>query len=148
MNDLQANDSGVEQQDANDQFFADAFRRIVRTLIVMLPCLVLLFWVFYSHRFALGFLIGGAVAIVNLLSLKKLVIAFADRVIQSGGQHRSSGLVLRFVLRYGLIAGVGYDIFKSSAMSTYGLVAGLANPAAAVMIEAGYELYGSMRNSH
>ena len=140
--------SELDAKSADDHFFSAAFRRILFTLFILLPCLVLIFWIFYNRRFAVGFLIGGAVAIVNLLSLKKLVIAFADRVIQSGGQQKSSGLVVRFVLRYGLIAGVGYAIFKSSAMSAYGLVAGLAIPAAAIMIEAGYELYGSMRYGH
>jgi hypothetical protein len=135
-------------QDSGEQFFSAAYQRIIRTLLILLPGLVVVFWIFFNHRFAVGFLIGGAVAIVNLLSLKKLVIAFADRVIQSGGNERSSGLVLRFVLRYGLIAGVGYAIFKSSAMSAYGLVAGLGIPAVAIMIEAGYELYGSIRQGH
>ena len=134
--------------DPDEQFFSAAYRRIVRSLLVLLPCLVLVLWIFFNHRFALGFLVGGAIAIINFLSLKKLVISFADRVIHSGGRERSSGLVLRFVLRYGLIAGAGYAIFKSSAMSAYGLVAGLGIPAAAIMIEAGYELYGAMRQGH
>jgi small-conductance mechanosensitive channel len=135
-------------QDSGEQFASAAYQRIIRTLLILLPCLVAVFWIFFNHRFALGFLVGGAIAIVNFLSLKKLVIAFADRVIQSGGNERSSGLVLRFVLRYGLVAVVGYAIFKSSPMSAYGLVAGLGIPAVAIMIEAGYELYGSIRQGH
>jgi hypothetical protein len=135
-------------QDSGEQFASAAYQRIIRTLLILLPCLVAVFWIFFNHRFALGFLVGGAIAIVNFLSLKKLVIAFADRVIQSGGNERSSGLVLRFVLRYGLVAGVGYAIFKSSPMSAYGLVAGLGIPAVAIMIEAGYELHGSIRHGH
>src|SRR5579872_6812415 len=141
MTEIPASDA----QDSGERFFSAAYRRIVRTLLLLLPSAVIVLWIFFNHRFALGFFIGGAIAIVNLLSLKKLVIAFADRVIHSGGQQRSSGLVLRFVLRYGLIGGAGYAIFKSSAMSAYGLVAGLTIPAAAVMIEAAYELYGSIR---
>lgn len=137
-----------QSENAGEEFFSAAYQRIIRILLVLLPCLVLTFWISFNHRFALGFLVGGGVAILNFLSLKKLVIAFADRVIQSGGKERSSGLVLRFVLRYGLIAGVGYAIFKSSAMSAYGLVAGLGIPALAIMIEAGYELYGAIRQGH
>ena len=139
--------SASETQNADEQFFASAYQRIVRDLIALLPASVGLFWIFLDHRFALGFLIGGALSIVNFLSLKKLVITFADRVINSEGQQRSSGLVLRFVFRYGLIAVVGYAIFKSSAMSAYGLMAGLALPAAAIMMEAAYELYISLRRS-
>ena len=140
--------SDGDSQDSGQQFFSAAYQRIVRSLLLIVPLTAIALWIFFNHRFALGFLIGGAIAIVNFLSLKKLVIAFADRVIQSGGQQRSSGLVLRFVLRYGLIAGAGYAIFKSSAMSAYGLVAGLTIPAAGVMIEAAYELSGSIRKGH
>jgi small-conductance mechanosensitive channel len=133
---------------ADEDFFTAAYQRIVRILFVLLPCAVVLLWLFFNHRFAVGFLVGGAIAIINFLSLKRLVIAFADRVIASHGQQRSSGLVLRFLLRYGLVAVAGYAIFKSSAMSAYGLLAGLGIPAVAVMIEAGYELYGSLRRGY
>ena len=133
---------------ADEHFFAAAYERIVRTLFVLLPCFVLLFWTTLTLGFALGFLAGGAIAILNFVSLKKLVIAFADRVISSEGQHRSSGLVFRFLLRYGLVAVAAYAIFKSSAMSAYGLLAGLGLPAPAIMIEAGYELYGSLRRGY
>ena len=140
--------ASVEPQSADESFFAAAFQRIVRILIVLLPCAVILLWGFFNHRFAVGFLAGGTIAIVNFLSLKRLVIAFADRVIASSGERRSSGLVLRFVLRYGLVALAGYAIFKSSAMSAYGLLAGLGLPAVAIMIEAGYELYASLRRGY
>lgn len=134
-----------DQPNSDEHFFAAAYERIVLILAVLLPCSTILFWIFLDHRFAVGFLIGGAIAIINFLSLKKLVIAFADRVIASSGEQRSSGLVLRFLLRYGIVATAGYAIFKSSATSAYGLLAGLAIPAVGIMIEAGYELYGSWR---
>ncbi|HVH87483.1 MAG TPA: ATP synthase subunit I [Terriglobales bacterium] len=140
-------DSGQLER-ADEHFFAAAYQRIVRILFVLLPCLVVLFWAILNRGFALGFLAGGAIAVLNFVSLKKLVIAFADRVIASGGERKSSGLVLRFLLRYGLVAVAAYAIFKSSAMSAYGLLAGLAIPAVAIMIEAGYELYGSLRRGY
>lgn len=133
---------------ADEQFFATAYQRIVGTLFVLLPGLTVLFWAVLNRAFALGFLAGGAIAILNFVSLKKLVIAFADRVIASGGKRKSSGLVLRFLLRYGLVAVAAYAIFKSSAMSAYGLLAGLAIPAVAIMIEAVYELYGALRRGY
>ena len=133
---------------ADESFFSAAFERILRILAVLLPCSAILFWIFFNHRFALGFMVGGAIAIINFLSLRKLVIAFADRVIASSGKERSSGLALRFLLRYGIIAVAGYAIFKSSAMSAYGLLVGLGIPAVGIMIEAGYELYGSWRRGY
>ena len=145
---IDASTNSAQSQSADEQFFAAAYQRLVRILLALLPCLVILFWIFFNHKFAIGFLAGGAIAILNFLSLKKLVIAFADRVIASGGERRSSGLVLRFLLRYGLVGVAGYAIFKSSAMSAYGLLAGLAIPAVGIMIEAGYELYGSLRRGY
>ena len=140
--------SPEEPTGADESFFAAAYQRIVRVLAVLLPCAAIVLWFFFNRKFAVGFLVGGAIAIVNFLSLKRLVIAFADRVIASHGQQRSSGLVLRFLLRYGLVAVAGYAIFKSSAMSAYGLLAGLGIPAVGIMIEAGYELYGSFRSGY
>jgi small-conductance mechanosensitive channel len=137
-----------QTQRADERFFAAAFERIVWLMFVLLAGLVVLFWASLTLGFALGFLAGGVIAILNFVSLKKLVIAFADRVITSEGQQRSSGLVLRFLLRYGLVAVAAYAIFKSSAMSAYGLLAGLGLPAPAIMIEAGYELYGSLRRGY
>ena len=133
---------------SGESFFSAAFERIIRILAVLLPCSTILLWIFFNHRFAVGFLVGGTIAIVNFLSLKRLVIAFADRVIASSGERRSSGLVLRFLLRYGIVAVAGYAIFKSSAMSAYGLLVGLGIPAVGIMIEAGYELYGSWRRGY
>lgn len=141
-------ESPGQPADSDESFFSAAFQRIVRDLLVLLPCTAIVLWLSFNRRFAVGFLIGGVIAILNFLSLKRLVIAFAERVIASEGKERSSGLVLRFLLRYGLVAAAGYAIFKSSAMSAYGLLAGLGIPAVGIMIEAGYELYGSFRRGY
>ena len=137
-----------QSETTGEQFFAAAYRRILCILLALLPGVAVLLWIFFDRKFSVGFFIGGAIAILNFLSLRKLVIAFADRVIASGGEQRSSGLVLRFLLRYGLVGVAGYAIFKGSVMSAYGLLAGLAIPAVGIMIEAGYELYGSFRRGY
>ncbi|HET9741121.1 MAG TPA: ATP synthase subunit I [Terriglobales bacterium] len=140
--------SAKQTETESERFYSAAYLRIVRFSMVLLSCLTIVFWFALDHGFALGWLAGGVVAIVNFLSLKKLVIAFADRVIASGGTQRSSGLVLRFLLRYGLVAVVAYGIFRSSAMSASGLLAGLTLPALAIMIEAGYELSMYLRRGY
>lgn len=144
MNDVSVSAPETE----SERFYSAAYSRIVRFSIILLPCLTAIFWFALDHGFALGWLAGGIVAIFNFLSLKKLVIAFADRVVASGGTQRSSGLVLRFLLRYGLVAAVAYGIFRSSAVSAYGLLAGLTLPALAIMIEAGYELSMYLRRGY
>jgi hypothetical protein len=129
-----------------DSFYSGAYRRIMRDLVVLVPCATIVLWFVFNHLFAIGFLVGGGVAIFNFTVLKRLIIALADRVISSAGRERSSGLVARFVLRYALVAAVAYAIFKSSPMSAYGLLAGLGIPGIAIMVEATYEMYWSFRN--
>ena len=53
--------------------------------------------------------------------------------------------MLRFCLRYLLIAFAAYVIFKSSADSLYGLFAGLSLPVVAILIEAVLEVYSALR---
>jgi small-conductance mechanosensitive channel len=128
-----------------EDFYSNAYRRIVLDLLVLVPCSSLGLWLGFNRAFAIGFLVGGGVAIFNFVVLKRLIIALADRVISSAGRERSSGLALRFVLRYVLVAAVAYAIFKSSPMSAYGLLAGLGIPGIAIMMEAAYEMYVSFR---
>jgi hypothetical protein len=49
--------------------------------------------------------------------------------------------VLRFLLRYFLMAAAAYAIFTVSRASLYGLFAGLFLPVAGIACEAAYELY-------
>jgi len=53
--------------------------------------------------------------------------------------------VLRFLLRYFLIALGAYAIFKISRNGLYGLLVGLFLPVGAILMEAGYELYAVLR---
>lgn len=143
--DQQAGDVAQGSVSLGENFYSGAYRRIVRSLLVLVPCSAIGLWLGFNRSFAIGFLVGGGVAIFNFVVLKRLIIALADRVISSGGRERSSGLALRFVLRYLLVAAVAYAIFRSSPMSAYGLLAGLGIPGIAIMMEAGYEVYVSFR---
>lgn len=143
--DQQAGRVARRSASADEDFYSGAYRRIVRDLLVLVPGSTIALWLTFNRAFAIGFLVGGGVAIFNFVVLKRLIIALADRVISSGGRERSSGLVLRFVLRYVLVAAVAYAIFKTSRMSAYGLLAGLGIPGIAIMVEAAYEVYVSFR---
>ena len=89
--------------------------------------------------------IGCAIAFVNFHWLKRVVSALADRATASGERQSSKGVVLRFLLRYFLIALVAYAIFKISRNGLYGLLAGLFLPVGAILLEAFYELYVALR---
>jgi hypothetical protein len=127
-----------------DAFYVSAYRRIVIFMVVLFPVIAALLWTFLNGRVGLSFFIGGIIAIFNFLWLKRLVNAFADRVIASGNPRSRGGLASRFLLRYGLVALASYVIFKSSHLSLAGLFAGLTLPAGAILCEAAYQIYRSV----
>jgi hypothetical protein len=129
----------------SEAFYSRAFERIARSMWILLFAVATLLWLALGRSVALSFAIGGLVAALNFHSLKRLVVAFADKVIGAGEARGSGAMVLRFLLRYGLIAIVAYVIFRGSSVSAYGLFAGLALPVPAILIEAAYEAGSALR---
>nr|MBA3916430.1 ATP synthase subunit I [Terriglobales bacterium] len=76
----------------------------------------------------------------NFIWLKKVVSAIADQITRTGQRQSSAGVVLRFLLRYALMAVAAYVILSVSPASLKGLFAGLFLPVAAILFEAGYEM--------
>jgi hypothetical protein len=128
-----------------EAFYERAYQRIVRSMLV-LPILVFpLLLIKFHLAVALGFVAGSAIAFFNFYWLKRAVVALGDRVTNSTYKQSGSRVVGGFFMRYALIAVGAYVIFKSSAMSGYGLFMGLFVPVGAVLIEAVYETYGALR---
>ena len=120
-------------------FYSGALRRISRLMLILAAALSFAGWWRYGWRVALGFACGCAVAYLNFHWLKRVVTALADRATESGQSQSSGGMVLRFLLRYVLMALGAYVIFTVSPASLYGLFAGLFLPVAAIACEAAYE---------
>jgi hypothetical protein len=125
----------------SEAFYSGALDRISRLMVMLALGLSAAAWWRYGWRIALGFACGSAVAYLNFHWLKRVVIALADRATQSDETQSSQGVVLRFVLRYVLMALGAYVIFTVSRASLYGLFAGLFLPVAAIACEAVYELW-------
>jgi len=134
-----------DESNPADQFYSGAYARILGSMLLLGFVGSGVFWAEFGRRFGMGFLIGAAIALLNFHWLKRIVGALADRATRAGSKASAGGVVLRFLLRYGLIAAAAYVIVKSSSVSIYGLVAGLFLPVAAIFIEAGYELYVALR---
>ena len=134
----------VDDREAEDSS-ANTLRRVFVSMIVLLVAGPPLLWAKYGHGMALSFVLGGGISLVNFYWLKRTLAALVEAVAVRGRKRSSAGIVLRFVLRYVLIAVAAYAIFKSSAMSMYGLCAGLSLPVGAVLIEAAYAIYGALR---
>jgi hypothetical protein len=124
-----------------EKFYAGALRRISRVMIVLAVVLSATAWWRYGGRVALGFVVGCSVAYLNFHWLKRVIGGLADRATGPGGERSSGGVVLRFLLRYVLMALGAYVIFTVSPASLYGLFAGLFLPVAAIACEAAYEVW-------
>jgi hypothetical protein len=127
------------------------FDRIIpRLLRNMLVAGVLLLWLafwFYRWAGAIGFAFGVAVSYVNFRSLTRGVEGLADRIVNRNSLEKGGRIVLRFVVRYGLVGAAAYVIFKSSALAFRGFLWGLCVPVAALMAEAAWEGYAAFRRS-
>jgi F0F1-type ATP synthase assembly protein I len=126
-------------------FEVKVFRRLIVVMAALLIAFTPLFWLRYGRAMALSFVVGGAISLINFYWLTRILAAMVDAVALQGKRRSARGIVLRFLLRYLLIAVAAYAIFKSSAMSLYGFCAGLSLPVGAVLIEAAYAIYGVLR---
>ena len=126
-------------------FEVSVFRRLFVVMVGLLIALTPLVWLRYGRGMALSFVIGGAISLINFYWLKRILTRMVNAVAVEGKRRSAGGIVLRFLLRYVLIGVAAYAIFKSSAMSLYGLCAGLSLPVGAVLIEAAYATYGALR---
>lgn len=124
-----------------------AVPRMFRTLLVVsVVALLPAFWR-YGWIGAIGFGAGATVSCVNFRSLQHSVEALADRIVNRHSQEKGGRIVLRFLLRYGLVAAVAYAIFEGSALAFRGFLWGLCLPVAAMMIEAGFEIHAAFRRN-
>jgi hypothetical protein len=128
--------------------FSTYERIIPRVLRNMLVASVLLvapaFW-FYGRLGSLGFAFGAAVSYVNLRSLTRGVEGLGDRIVNRNSREKGGLIILRFVVRYGLVGAAAYAIFKSSPTAFRGFLWGLCVPVAALMAEAAWEGYTAFR---
>jgi uncharacterized membrane protein len=131
----------VSIQAAGGSFYAGALTRISRIMVLLACGGALASFILYGWRIGLGVLFGSFIAYVNFHWMKQVVNALAERCTKSQGSPPGKGIVLRFLVRYALMALAGYAIFNASPASLYGLFAGLFLPVAAIACEAAYEAY-------
>lgn len=128
-----------------ETFSRNMLRRLFLTMIILLAAAAPVLWAKYGEGMGLSFLLGGGISMVSFYWLQRTLAALVDAVAVRGEKRSSAGVVLRFLLRYLLIAVAAYAIFKGSAMSMVGLCAGLSLPVGAVLIEATYAIFGALR---
>jgi len=122
------------------------YQRLNFSLGLLLVSGVLTFLSLRDWKMSLGFLLGGLIGVFNFVVLKRTVSAVGEVVAEGRATPSVKRQVFKFFFRYLLLAVVLYVIFKSSAVSVYGLFIGLFLPVAAILIEAIYELYSALRH--
>ena len=122
-----------------ESFYSGALGRISQIMLVLAFVCSIVAWWRYGEWVAIGFVSGCAVAYLNFHWLKRVVTTLADRATQPGRAQSNKGMVVRFLLRYVLMALGAYVIFTVSPASLYGLFPGLFLPVAAIACEAAYE---------
>lgn len=128
-----------------EAFYAGAERRIPRFMAAAFALSAGTLWYWLGRQFALGFLIGSAVALANYIWLGQITAAFIERLSGAAAAASRGSLVPRFLMRYTLIALLAYGMFKIRPASLSGFLAGLFLPVAAFFGEAVYELYVALR---
>lgn len=136
---------GRQAVDTDQEFFDSTYRRLVVNMVGFGLAGMPAVWVWYGRAMALTFFLGSAIAIVNFFWLKSSVVAMGARLERTGQTPSSSGIILRFLLRYFLIALAAYAILKSTAGSLNGLFIGLSLPVGSILIEAVYQVLGAFR---
>ncbi len=94
---------------------------------------------------AIGFAAGAAVSCINFRALERSVEGLAERIVNSQSREKGGRIVLRFLVRYALVGAAAYAIFRGSVLAFHGFLWGLCLPVAAMMLEAGCEVYAALR---
>ena len=125
----------------SDALYSATLARVNRLMIAIGIAGLITAFTYFGWRIGMGFVIGALVAYVNFYWLKKVVAGIADLTVTSGTAASSRGVVIRFLLRYFLMALVAFVILTVSRQSLYGLFAGLFLPVTALLCEAVYQVY-------
>lgn len=129
------------QHAAAERFYSGALDRIRRFMLLIGSVAVAVALWKFGLRFGIGLALGCAIAFLNFYWLKRAISGFVDRAAGAPTTQSGSGIVARFVLRYGLMAIGAYAVLTVSPASLTGFLAGLFLPVAAILFEAAYDVY-------
>lgn len=94
-------------------------------------------------RFAAGFILGAGLALVNYFWLHQAI----EHLMGAHSAGVPKLLVAKFLLRYPLLIGGVYLLYRTGWISLPGLLAGLFVPVGGVLIESLIQIRDGLRNS-
>jgi len=132
------NSQNLSQELLNDPYYATVENRLTRIGMVLAGLTLVVGALFVSWKFVVSFLVGAVVSYLNFCWMKQGV----DRLIGSFGSEvshspRPSGkrVIFKYFLRYALIGGTLYAIFRFQFFEARGAILGLLLFVAAVLFE-------------
>jgi hypothetical protein len=145
--DASARDAGKADGAAREEDDVAAFddsqgveRRVWRNILAVLACAILVAAIFADLHFLLGLILGGGLALLNYRWLHSSLRA----ILGTGSVSAPPGTSLKFIVRWLLIATLGWAANRTGYFDAVGILAGLFAPAAAVMVEAAYVTYKTL----
>jgi len=135
---------GTMRESAQDLFSEPqaVSRRVWRAIVFVVILGSVVAAVFGNGRFAAGVLTGGLLALLNY----RWLLSSVRGILDIAGPKAPPGTTMMFMLRWMVVAAIGYVCYAFGHLSPAGMVAGLLAPAVAAVIEAAYLGYKVMAN--
>ncbi len=133
---------------SEQRLLAGAERRIMIAMAIAGVSGFIGCWLWGGMRTAGGYAVGAALSALNLrgfISAANTLSALATAGQSDRRVRRPVRLAIRLLLRYALIAGAGYVIFKGSFFSLGAFFVGLFLFLGAILGEVAYEIYFACR---
>jgi hypothetical protein len=137
--DLTDSQSSIAQDDFTKPELVE--RRVWRNTFAVIILAILIAAVSANLKFTLGLIVGSALSLINY---KWLHSSVKDVLSESTGKA-PPGTAMMFIIRWIVIGLVIYFLNLTGWFDPKGMLAGLFAPALAVMIEAGYVTYKTIR---
>jgi hypothetical protein len=115
-------------------------RRVWRNIFAVVAIAVVIAALTADLKFMLGLVLGGGLALLNYKWLHSSLRA----VLATGSQKTPPGTMIKFVVRWLVIAAAAWAANKTGYFDPVAILAGLFAPAGAVMIEAAYVAYKNL----
>ena len=132
------NSQNLSQELINDPYYATVESRLTRIGMLLGGLTLVVGALFVSWKFVVSFLVGAVISYLNFCWMKQGV----DRLIGSFSSEESSAprpsgksVIFKYFLRYALIGGTLYAIFRFQFFEARGAIIGLLLFVAAVLFE-------------
>lgn len=127
----------------DDPFLSGAYRRVLRTSIVLSVAASIAAAVM-NRQAGIGVAVGSLISCLNFVWLHQGVDVLVRRMLPATEKPSRFWVLQSFPVRYFAVIAVAYVILKGYQGMRVGFIVGLALPVLAMMCEAAYEAFSSI----